>query len=1097
MGDPQVLLDDGEHVLCRGRRLGPDGGLAAVLMALPTVEHAPPTALDRLAHEYELTDELHPAWAARPIELLLEDGQTMLVLEDPGGEPLQRLIGAPMEPGRFLRLAIDVASALAKAHQRGLVHKDIKPANILVNCADGGARLTGFGIASRLPRERQAPEPPEVIAGTLAYMAPEQTGRMNRSVDSRSDLYALGVTFYLMLTGQLPFSAADPMEWVHCHIARKPAPPAERLASVPALISEIVIKLMAKTAEHRYQTAAGLAHDLRRCLDQWERDGRIEPFPLGARDAPDRLLIPEKLYGREREIEALLAAFDRVVATDAPELVLVSGYSGIGKSSVVNELHKALVPPRGLFVSGKFDLLKRDIPYATLAQAFQNLVRGLLGKPDAELARWRSALLEALGPNGRLIADLVPELTLIIGEQPPVPELEPQQAKGRFQLVFRRFIGVLATAEHPLALFLDDLQWLDAATLDLIEDLLTQPDVRHLMLVGACRDNEVDAAHPLMRKLVTIRSSGARIGEIELGPLDNENTTQLIADALRSTPEDVAPLAQLVQAKTAGNPFFVLRFLHALADEELLAFDPARGRWSWDLDRIHAKGYSDNVVELMVGRLGRLPLEARNALQEFAAVGNIAEFATLAIVLGTSGDDVHAALSQAVRLDLVERAPGSYRFIHDRVQEAAYSLIPEDERPAAHLRIGRLLAAQTPPEKREESIFDIVGQLNRGAALIGSQEERQQLAEINLTAGKRAKASAAYASALAYFAAGAALLAGDCWERRHELIFHLELHRAECEFLTGALAEAEQRLTSLSQRAANAVERATVACLRIELNEALDKSDRAVGIGLEYLRPLGVDWSWHPTEDEARRELEQVRSKLQNRTIEELVSMPLMTDPESLATLNVLIRCASAASLADTNLYVLLICRAVDLSLERGVSDASCYAFAFLGVIACVRFGDFGGGFQLGQLGYELVERRGLKDFQQRAYMNFGIVTGWTRRFSSARDLFRRAFDAANRTGDLAFATWIYFCDLGNLLLAGDSLVEVQREAEHGFAFARKIGVGRGTDATATQLALVKTLRGLTRKFGSFDDDRFEEQQIERRFSGNPNLGRAEFCYWV
>ena len=376
----------------------------------------------------------------------------------------------------------------------------------------------GFGIASRLPRERQAPDPPEFIAGTLPYMAPEQTGRMNRSIDSRSDLYALGVTLYEMLTGTLPFTASDPMELVHCHIARQPTPPCERLKGIPGAVSAIIMKLLAKTAEERYQTAAGAESDLRRCLDEWETQNRIDEFPLGEHDTPDRLLIPEKLYGRESEIETLLAAFDRVVAGGRPELVLVSGYSGIGKSSVVNELHKALVPPRGLFASGKFDQYKRDIPYATLAQAFQSLIRPLLSKSEAELSKWRDALREALDPNGKLIVNLVPNCKLIIGEQPPVPELPPQDAQRRFQLVFRRFIGVFARPEHPLALFLDDLQWLDSATLDLIEDLLTQSDVQHLMLIGAYRDNEVNSSHPLMRKLDAIRKAGAPVQEIVLRP---------------------------------------------------------------------------------------------------------------------------------------------------------------------------------------------------------------------------------------------------------------------------------------------------------------------------------------------------------------------------------------------------------------------------------------------------------------------------------------------------------------------------------------------------------------------------------------------------
>jgi len=1079
-----------------GVHRGSGNGLSPILLV--SADENSPGSVERLEHEFALKSELDADWAARPIALTHHNGRMTLVLEDRGGAPLDRLLGRPLEVSHFLRIAIPLVGVLRRVHERGLIHRDVKPANILVDAAGGGVWLTGFGIASRLPRERQAPAPPQVIAGTLAYMAPEQTGRMNRSVDSRSDLYALGITFYEMLTGQLPFSAADPMEWVHCHIARQPLPPDEQVAGVPGALSATVMKLLAKTAEERYQTAAGVGADLRRCLAEWESHGRIELFPLGAHDVSDRLLIPEKLYGREPEIETLIASFDRVVATSTVELVLVSGYSGIGKSSVVNELHKALVPPRGLFASGKFDQYKRDIPYATLGQAFQTLIRSLLTQNEKALGRWRDCLLEALGPNGELIVNVVPELELVIGKQPPVPDLPPQDAKNRFQMVFRRFLSVFARKEHPLALFLDDLQWLDAATLDLIEHLVTHSEVQHLLLVGAYRDNEVGPTHPLLRTLAAIRDADVRVCEIMLAPLELDDVSRLIADALHYEPGRARPLAELVQEKTGGNPFFAIQFFFALADEGLLRFDHDAGRWRWKLDRIHAKGYTDNVVDLMVGRLTRLPVQTQAALQQFACLGNAAEITMLSIVLGKSSEDVGLDLWDAVRLELVERLEHSYKLVHDRVQEAAYSLIPERLRPEAHLRIGRLLAAHTPAEKREEAIFDIVNQLNRGTALITSQDEREQLAEFNLLAGRRAKASAAYASALTYFTAGAALLPEDSWERRHELTFALELHRAECEFLTGALAEAEQRLNVLSTRAASTVERATVVCARIDLYASVGRNARAIAVGLDCLRNLGIHWSPHPTEEEARREYDRIWSQLGSRPIEELVDLPMMTDPASLATLDVLTKVFAAAKYTEANLACLVICRAVNLSIERGNCDGSTFAYVMVGAVAGARFGDYRGGFRLGQLGYELVEQRGLRGSQAGVYNQFGThVLPWTRHFKNCRDLLRRAIDVANKNGDLTFSDYSCHALTTNLLAVGDPLPEVQREVEHGFAFAEKTRFRVAIDLLAIQLGLIRTLRGLTPKFGSFNDAQFDEIRIEGHLAANPSLARAELSYWI
>jgi predicted ATPase/GAF domain-containing protein len=1111
-----TLRQDGESMLCRGRAsTKTNQDPSSILVAMSRLEHPRSEFVRMLEQEFALRAELDSAWAVLPVALVQYQGRSVLAFEDPGGEPLDRVLettpvsgaSADLHLGRramvfglFLRIAVPLASAVGEMHRRGIIHKNLKPANVLVNASTDQVWLTGFGIASRLPRERQSLGSPETIAGTLGYMAPEQTGRMNRSIDSRSDLYSLGVTFYEMATGSLPFNASDPMEWVHCHVAKLPVSPCDRVTHVPLPVSAIIMKLLAKTAEERYQTAAGLERDLRRCLAQFEAEGRIDNFALGKHDMPDRLRIPEKLYGRTREIDTLLAAFDRIVKGGTPELVLVSGYSGIGKSSVVKELHTVLVPPRGLLASGKFDQYKRDIPYSTLAQAFGDLVHPLLGKSESELARWRDALRTALGPSGQLMVDLIPQLKLIIGDQDPVPELPPQDAQRRFKLVFRRFLAVFARPDHPLALFLDDLQWLDAGTLGLLEDLLTQPDVRHLLLIGAYRDNEVTSAHPLMHTVEAIREAGALVQEIVLPPLTLEDVGCLIADSLHCDRQRTASLAQLIMDKTAGNPFFTIQFISTLIDEGLLTFDYTDAGWRWDLSRIEAKGHTDNVVALMVGKLNRLPVETKSALQQLACLGNTAGIGTLSIILESPEEKVHAKLWEARRAELVVLSDTSYKFGHDRVHEAAYSLIAESERDEAHLRIGRLLSAHIPLDEREEAIFEIVAQFDRsrGAESIMSLEEREQTAELYLIAGKRAQTAAAYGSALKYLVSGAALLSGDCWDRRHDLIFQMQLHRAECELLTGSLATADERLATLSLRARTTVEQSAAACLRMDLYMTAVRPDRAITVCLDYLRRLGIEWSPHPSDEEAAREYEEVWLQLGRREIETLIELPLMSAPALLATLDVLTKALAPALFTDVNLTCLIACRIANLSLQHGNSDGSCLGYVWFGMTARTRFGNHEYGVKFGRLGFDLVERKDLRRFQGRTYSCFAqFIALWTGHVRICRDVLHRAFEATNKVGDLTYAAYTVdrLCSL--LLAAGEPLLELQQEAEKNLAFCKATHYGALIETSTFRLRLIHTLRGFTSKFGSLTDEEFDEFTFERHLATEGRTPIVDSWYWI
>ncbi len=774
--------------------------------------------------------------------------------------------------------------------------------------------------------------------------------------------------------------------------------------------------------------------------------------------------------------------------------MLVSGHAGAGKSTVVNELHRALVPSRGLFASGKFEQNRRDVPYASFAQALQGLIRPLLGKSEAELVPWRAGLTEALGASGRLLETLVPELEALIGPQPPVTELPPQDAKRRFHLIIRRLLGVFARAEHPLALFLDDLQWLDAATLDLLEDLCTQRDMRHLLLIGAYRDNEVTPTHPLIRRLAAIREAGGLVREIQLTPLRLEDVGRILADALHCRSGRVQPFARLVHKKSAGNPFFALQFLSTLPDEGLLWFDRAQARWDWDLESIRAKGYTDNVADLMLSKLRRLPTTTQAALNVLACLGSRATVGTLILIRGENEEAVHTVFWAAVRTGLVLRQQGAYRFLHDRVQEAAYGLIPESERGAAHLAVGRVLLTHTPSDALEENIFDIVGQLNRGSMLIAPGEERERLADLNLVAARRAKTAAAYASALTYASTGAGLLPDDAWERRYDLAFALGLHRAECEFLTGAPAEAQARLAELASRAASLTDLARVTRLRVDLFMSLGRSDQAIVFGLDYLRRVGITWSAHPTKKQVRQEYARLWRQLGNRPIEALLDSPPMADPVALATMDVLTSLVTPALFTDENLRCLVIGRMGNVSLRYGNSDTSPYAFTAVGTVLGLYFGNYEAGFRFGLLGLDLVEQPGMDRLKARVYLAFGnLAKSSPRHVRTGRPLAQRVFEMAQQVGDLTYAVLSRNNLLTYLLASGEPLSEVQRDAEAGLDFARQAGFSVVIGFIAGQLQLIRTLRGLTPVFGCFNDTGFDEQQFERQTDGKP----GSCLYWI
>lgn len=925
-------------------------------------------------------------------------------IEDLSGyQPLRSQFGTPLDTGRFLQLAIGISAALSNLHSRNIIHRNITPDNILINPVTGDIAITESSPSSS-PNGYLTPSNGNLLEITFTYMSPEQTGRMNRVVDYRSDLYSLGIVLYEMIAGRPPFQAGDALEWVHCHIARQPLPPGAVLPGLPAPISDIIMKLLSKAAEERYQTASGLKHDLELCLARWEADKELNSFPLGAGDISDRMLIPQKLYGREQDIANLQSAFELVVARGVPELVMISGYSGVGKTSLVRELYKSIARENGLFISGKFDQYKCNIPYATFGDAFRELIRQILTESEERILTCKIKLQNTLGLNGQLIVDIIPQIEVIIGRQPPVPELPLSEAADRFSMVFRQFIGVFTDPEHPLVLFLDDLQWADAASLKLMEQIITSGDIKYLLMIGAFRDNEVSPSHPLILTLNTINRSQGHLQTITLLPLSITDLRHFMADTFRPHESGFESLGSLIYEKTAGNPFFVTQFLITLHEESLVEFDRMKSIWKWDAGRIHAKGYTDNVVDLMLGRLGKLTRETRQTLQMAACIGNSFDLDTLLSISSISDTAVEAALGEALQERLLLRlTDNDYSFLHDRVQQAAYSLIPEGEQVALHLQIGRLmLAAAAATGATDEKIFDIVNQFNRGFDLISDCDERYRIARLNLIAGKKAKTSTAYASALNYFSLGTQLLDEKAWESEYQLCFEINQELAEAEYLNSNYDLSQRLIEQLVNRAVTALERARLYNILIIQYTLLANYADAIKTGREALRLLHVIVPETDLQEKLTVGLDNYREIRGTRTIPSLADDAECSDPEKRVCLELLSNMVVPARYTDSTLFALISVLNVNTSLQFGPTPKSTVGYSAFGMVLNAALGDFKDAYAFGLVALRLSERFNvLAQKCQASFMLGHYLNQWVRHLKWADATLNDGIQAGLASGEM------------------------------------------------------------------------------------------------
>jgi predicted ATPase/signal transduction histidine kinase len=1026
-----------------------------------------------------------------------------LVMEDFGGISLKdyftsnqtRYIASLQQ---FLEIAIALCNTLDVLYRERIIHKDIKPANILINPETKEVKLIDFSIASLLPRETQTLINPNVLEGTLTYISPEQTGRMNRGIDYRTDFYSLGVTFYELLTGKLPFKSNDPMELVHCHIA-KPSPLVHEINSeIPSVLSEIVTKLMAKNAESRYQSALGIKFDLEKCLEQLQTTGTIETFEIAQRDVCDRFIIPERLYGREQEVKILLNTFERV-SQGSTEMILVAGFSGIGKTAVVNEVHKPIVRQRGYFIKGKYDQFGRNIPFSAFVQAFRDLMGQLLSESDVQLEQWRDKILSALGENSQVIIEVIPELERILGKQPSVPELSGSAAQNRFNLLFEKFIQVFTTKEHPLVIFIDDLQWADSASLKLMHLLMSKTDSQYLLLIGAYRDNEVSSAHPLMLTLQEIEKAKATINTITLAPLNRVSVNQLIADTLSCSLDLALPLTDLVIGKTKGNPFFSTQFLKALYEDGLITFNFDGDYWECDIAEVRSLSLTDDVVEFMALQLQKLPSETQDILKLAACIGNSFDLKTLAIVYEKSQIETAADLWKALQEGLIlpiteiykffqsrenigeqqtELLSVPYRFLHDRVQQAAYSLLKEGEKTGIHYHIGQTLWQSGTLEEIEAQVFAIVDHLNMGIELVTESREREEIVKLNLQAGQKAKASTAYNAAVNYLRTGRELLGEQSWTLQYQLTLDLHLEGIEAEYLGGNYEVMQDLFNVVLQRTKTVLEQIKAYEVIVLFQASQNRMQESINIGWQVVEKLGVEMAKSPPEC---------------KNPEELYDLEVMKNPTHLAAIQILVNLFGPTFVANPSLLPSLIFTMVNLSLVSGNSLFAPYIYSLYGFLLCTKIEgqSIELGYKYGQLGSQLIEKLQAKSVSGKPIFTYNaLIRPWKEHIQVSMEPLQYAVITCLEAGDLEFSGYSTLILSENAFVLGMPLDSALRLQAYCVNFAEKIKQEYPTIFNRTWGQLTENLRGEARSktelLGSWIDEKELLPILE--VSGNQTL---------
>ena len=1010
----------------------------SVILKLLNEEFPSPESMARFTREFELAKMVDSASIIKVYDLFRYQNTLVMVQEDFDGLSLADLFDSnALSIQQFLPLAINIAEALAELHHFDIIHKGINPSNILLNPATQEIRLIDFGLASEIPLELSQLLDPAKIEGSLAFISPEQTGRINRPIDHRSDYYSLGMTFYQLLMGTTPFQSADPMQWIHWHIAQEAEPLSILNPMIPRTVSDIVMKLLSKTADLRYASLSGLIHDLKRCWKQLQEKGTIGQFEVSSKDISSKLQIPKKLYGRNEDLAQLMAAFDQIV--DGGKVMLsVLGPSGIGKSCFVRELSKPLLAKRGFFIEGKFDQLDRSTPYSCFISAIRDLIAQILGLDDARIAKWRSTILEALGQNGKLITDVIPELEPIIGPQPEVQTSSAAETKNRFIITFQRFVRAFCSTEHPLVMFLDDLQWADLASLQLIQQLMLDSAIGHILLITCYRNNEVNSLHPVSMLINELVQQNIDVTKIEIQPLSLEHIKMFLSDTFQCDTEHTTELAERCLIKTHGNPFFLTQFLKQLHKQWLVHFDHLSNTWRWDIDQIDQQHTTDNVIDLMVEKIRDLSPKSYQLACSAACIGNQFELHTLAAINFLTTEKTASSLWELLKAGLIvpiderynwaqhlaqsEHEPGNtsqentkqtahksttYRFAHDRIQQAAYSLLPDTDKQRIHLSVGQSLLASHQGSNIDDIIFNVANHLNLAASISKSSISPTQLAELNLHAGKKAKASAAFASAFQYINNGLESLNSAHWNKHYLLMLQLHTEAMELACINADFEVMETLATRIMEKATRLIDKIPVYETRIRAFISKDDSAGAVKEAHQALKLLGVDITLNPEFADVEKALIGVGQDLSARQPGELMSLPEMQDPQLLAAMRILNQVLSAAYQSSPLLFPIIVANMLHLSMTHGNCAGSTFAYSSYGLVLCGVVGDIENGYQFGQLSIKLLEQLNREEFKAKTlYGVYVFVYHWKQHIEKTIAPLKDIFQIALNNGDFEYAGW-------------------------------------------------------------------------------------------